>query len=122
MKIDIWSPVQFRPRVSEMLHAGDESISLTRNGHEKIVLVRTLAKRSSEGRNLSGQVVLVYCGVRPDAVQQLILTHEVVSVFEQDDEHVEGLRRDGHETTLPPQLPLDGIDDERTEGIAAVSV
>jgi hypothetical protein len=46
----------------------------------------------------------------------------VVAVLEQHDEHLEGLRRDGHETAFPPQLPLNGIDDERTEGIAAVSV
>ena len=42
-------------------------------------------------------------------------------MFEQHDEHVEGLRRDGHEPTLPPQPPLEGIDDEGTEGIGALA-
>ena len=95
---------------------------MTGNGYDEIVLVGTLAKRAPQRRNLTGQIVLVDGRVRPHAVQQLIFADDVVSMFEQHDEHVEGLRRDGHETTFPPQLPLEGIDDERTEGIAAVSV
>ena len=85
------------------------------------MLVGTLAKRAAQRRNLTRQVVLVHRGVRPHAVQQLIFADDVVAVLEQDDEHVEGLRRDGDETTFPPQLPLDGIHDERTEGIPALS-
>ena len=41
-------------------------------------------------------------------------------MFEQHDEHVERFRRDGHETAFPPQPPLDGVHDERTEGVPAV--
>ena len=106
--------------VSQIPHAGDKSISLTRNGHEEIVLVWTLAERSPQRRNLASQIVLVDRGFRPHAVQKLIFTDGVVPLLEQDDQHVEGLRRDGDETAFSPQLPLDGIHNERTEGISAV--
>ena len=42
-------------------------------------------------------------------------------MLEQHDQHVERLRRDGDETTVPPQRPLDGIDNEWTEGVPTVA-
>ena len=89
--------------VRQVLHGGDESISVTGNGDDEIVLVGTLAKRAPQGRDLARQVVLVDRGVRPHAVQELIFADDVVSMFEQHDEHVERLRRDWYETTFPPQ-------------------
>ena len=106
--------------IRQVLHGGDESISVTGNGDDEIVLVGTLAERAPQRRNLTRQVVLVDGRVRPHAVQELVFADDVVSMLEQHDEHVEGLRRDRDETTIPPQLPLEGIHDERTEGIPTV--
>ena len=89
--------------IRQVLHGGDESISVTGNSDDEIVLVGTLAKRAPQRRNLAGQIVLVDGRVRPHAVQKLIFTDDVVSMFEQHDEHVEGLRRDWDETTFAPQ-------------------
>ena len=119
MDIDISGRVRRRQH-SQIPHAGDKSISLARNGHEEIVLVWTLAERSAQRRNLASQVVLIDRGFRPHAVQEIIFADGVVAVLEQDHEHVEGLRRDGDETAFSPQLPLEGIHDEGTEGISGV--
>ena len=102
----------------EMLHAGDESISLARDGHEEIVLVRTLAERPPQRRNLTSQVVLIHRRFRPHAVEKLVLGDGAVPALEEDDQYVEGLRRDGDEAAVSPQPPFDGIGDERTEGVA----
>jgi hypothetical protein len=92
-----------------------------RDGDDEVVLVGTLAKDAPQRRDLAHQVVLVNRGARPDAVQQLLFTDDVVAVFEKDDEDVEGLRRDRHGPAVPPQPALDGIDQERTERIRPVS-
>ena len=81
--------------------------------------IGTLTERAPERGNLARQIVLLHGGVRPDPAQEFILTDDVIAMFEQDDEDVEGFRRDRHEATVAPQPPLDGIDDERTEGIPA---
>jgi hypothetical protein len=101
MDIDVSFWVRLRQH-SQIPHAGDKSIALTRNGHKEIVLVWTLAERSPQRRNLASQIVLIDRGFRPHAVQKLIFTDGVVPSFEQDDEDVERLRRDGHETPFPP--------------------
>ena len=111
--------VRLRQR-SQIPHAGDKSIALTRNGHQEIVLVWTLAERSPQRRNLPSQIVLIDRGFRPHAVQKLIFTDGVVPLLEQDHEHVEGLRRDGDETAFSPQLPLARIHNEGTKGISGV--
>jgi hypothetical protein len=43
----------------------------------------------------------------------------MVPALEEDDQHVERLRRDGDEAAVSPQLALDGIRDEGTESIPA---
>ena len=93
---------QFRRYISQTLHGGDESISVTGNSDDEIVLVGTLAERSPQRRYLPRQVVLVHGSVRPHAVQELVFADDVVSMLEQHDEHVEGLRRDRDETTIAP--------------------
>jgi hypothetical protein len=117
----IQAVAQLRRHLGQLTHGGDEPIAVTGNRDDEIVLVGALSERPAQRRDLARQVVLVHRGVRPDQVQQLIFADAVVSMFEQDDQHVEGLRRDGHEPTLPPQPPLEGIDDERTEGIDALA-
>jgi len=108
---------QLRRHLCEVLHAGHESISAPGNGDDEIVLVRTLAKRPSQRRYLPRQVVLVDGRARPDTVQELIFADDLVSMFEQRDEHVEGFRRNRHETAFPPQPSLEGVDNERPEGV-----
>ena len=67
-----------RRHIRKLLHAGDEAISLTRNGDYVVMLVWALVECSPKGRNLTRQVVLVDGGVRPDAVQKLIFPNDVV--------------------------------------------
>ena len=100
--------LQLRRRFRQLLNTGDESISVTGNGHDVIVLVGTLAECPSQGRDLARQIVLIDGGVRPDAVQRLIFADDVGSMFEEHDEHVERLRRDGHELTARHNLRLMG--------------
>ena len=118
--MDFVAGVQFARHVRQVLHVGDESISVTGDGDDEIVLVGTLAERASQRRYLARQIVFVDGGVGPHPVQELVFADDVVSMLEQHDEHVERLRRDGDETTVPPQPPLEGIDDERTEGVPTV--
>ena len=109
-------------RAGSAVDAGNESISVAGNRDDVVVLIGTLTERSPQRRHLTDEVVLLHGRVGPHQVQQLILADDVVSMLEQHDEHVEGLGRDGHETVVAPQAALDGIDDERTEGVAAFSV
>jgi hypothetical protein len=112
--------VRLRWHIRQVLHTRDESISVTGYGDDEVVLVGPLAKRSSERRYLTRQIVLIDGDVRPHAVQELIFADRPVSMFEQDDEHVERFGRDRYQATFPPQPSLDGIDNERTERIPSV--
>ena len=122
-KVSVWvSPPARRHRRGpcgdsrQFLHRCDESISLTGNGDDVVVLVRTLAKRPPHRRDLTRQVVLVDGGVRPHPVQELVFADDVVPMFEEHDEHVEVFDEIGTRRPSAPQPSLDGVDDERTEG------
>jgi hypothetical protein len=108
-------------RVLEDVDGGDESIAVTGDGDHEIVLIGTLPQRPPQRRDLTGEIVLVDDGVRPDAGQELIFADDVISPFEQRAEDVEGLRRDGDEEAVAPQPSLDRIDDERAKGIDALA-
>ena len=95
-------PSAVRRHVGKVLHVSDESIPVTGDGDDEIMLVGRLTERASQRRYLTRQVVFVDGGVGPHTVQELVLAEDVVSMLEQHDEHVERLRGEGYETTVPP--------------------
>jgi hypothetical protein len=107
--------VRLRWHFRQVLHTRDESISVTGYGDDEVVLVGPLAKRSSERRYLTRQIVLIDGDVRPHTVQELIFADRPVSMFEHYDEHVERFGRDRYQTTFPPQTfrSLKGSDLDR---------
>jgi hypothetical protein len=107
-------------KVRDLSSAGDESISLARDGQDVVGLIWTLTECPSQRGHLACEIVFLDCRVRPDTIQQLVLCDQTVAMFEQDDEDVEGLRRDWYRATLVPQPSRDRVSDERTEGIGTV--
>ena len=98
-----------------VLDGCDESISLTRNRDDVVVLVGALAKCTPHGRDLTRQIVFIHDSVWPHAVQQLVFAYDVVAMLEEHYEDVERLRGDRHGVALAPQRAPDGVQDERTE-------
>ena len=101
--VDAVGVVQSPGQIWNFLSVRDESISLARDGQDVVGLVGTLAERPSKRRDLASEIVFLNGRVGPDAVQQLVLRDKTIAMFEQDDEHVEGLRRDRHSAALAPQ-------------------
>jgi hypothetical protein len=106
---------QFPRQFRDVLCISDEPVSLARNSKDVVGLVRTLTERSPKGRHLAGEIVFLDCCVRPHARQQVVLRDESVAIFQQDDEDVEGLRRDCDRLTLAPEPSPQQVRDELTE-------
>jgi hypothetical protein len=100
--VDAVDVAQTARQFRDFLSVGDESVSLTRNGDNVVGIIRTLTERPPKGRHLAREIVLLDRCVRPDAIQQLVLCDETIATFEQDGEHVEGLRGDRYGVTLAP--------------------
>ena len=100
--MDLACRVRVRRHVGKVPHASDESIPVTGDGYDEIMLVGRLTERASQRRYLTRQVVFVDGGVGPHPVQELVFADDVVSMLEQHDEHVERLRGEGYETTVAP--------------------
>ena len=113
-----WTPLASRnPAGSSgmLLSARDESVSLARDGKDVVGLIRALTERPPKGRDLAREIVFLDGRVRPHTIQQLVLRDQAIPMLEQDDEHVEGLRRDWYRVTVSPEPPRHRVGDERTE-------
>jgi hypothetical protein len=53
--------------------------------------------------------------VGPERLQQVVLEHERAVVFDEEQENVEDLRRERHGLAVAQELPVVGIQAERTE-------
>ena len=89
-------------RRGQRMDAGNESISMARNRHDVVVLIGTLMQRSSQGGDLTDEIVFLYGRIRPHQVEQLILADDTVSMLKQHDQDIEGLGRDEDRTVCVP--------------------
>src|SRR5215831_6689346 len=96
-------------------HAGDESIAVFGNRLNIPGLTRRFPKSFSQEVDAPVKVVFLDEAVGPYSFHQLLLFDEAASVFEQQKQSVEGLRREWYDLPVFQQRSVRRIEMKRAE-------
>jgi hypothetical protein len=102
-----------------VLHIRDEPIPAPRHRHDEAMLSALRAQRAAQCRDRLRQRVFLDDAPGPDRTQQFVARDHVVAVLDQEDECVEGLRRQRHGRAVAlAQFPGPGVEAVRREAVA----
>jgi hypothetical protein len=93
----------------------NKTISSLGNGLDQGLSVLALCERAAQDRDVMGKISLLDDGIGPNQFQQLFFFHQLSVPFDQGEEQVKRLGRQGYPFTVTEQELFSGIQVEGSE-------
>src|SRR6185503_18055818 len=105
------------PRLARL---GNEAVSATRYSLDKLRPSGSLAECFSQERDVLSEISFLDEGVRPDALHQVVLGHDLPAVLYESNQYVENFRRERNQFTFAQQDAFRDFEAETAEFVAVI--